>query len=60
MRHLFLVLGIIIPVALLSVVIFSSPEFCIDGEDPPNWFGSDTGCGPEITFVIQDYFGWFW
>lgn len=60
MSHFFLVLVIAIPVMMLSVVILSSPQICIDGEDPINWFGSNTGCGPEITFIIQDYFGWFW
>lgn len=52
---------IITSLIFVSWLGLSSSSTCIFVDGPqPDWFGSDNGCGPYITYEIQKYFGILW
>lgn len=54
-------ISIVISIIFVSWIGVSASNTCIFSDGPtPDWLGSHNGCGPLITYEIQNYFGILW
>lgn len=53
-------LVIISSIVLVSIITITGGTTCVFDVEDRNWLGSENGCGPSITYAIQNYFGIFW
>lgn len=62
MKFSIIVICLIVLVLTIGIIthIMTTPYLCIDGEDAPNWLGSETGCGPQLIYEFQKFFGILW
>ena len=52
---------IVISIIFVSWTGVTAPNMCIFVDGPtPDWLGSHNGCGPLVTYEIQNYFGILW